>query len=503
MRESVERETEGGGGSARANSVRKKAYFHHLDKVTTSFFFTNFPKDASTGDLWKLFHSFEKVGEVYIPKKKDKYGRRFEFVKFKEVFDVDVLSQSLKDVWMGSSKLWVNLSRFKRTEGKEIQPNSTPVDSKMVSMEERRSGRSYREALRGGVVIPQLLKVQVNEDLCKELHGGIVGKLAREKDVRRIQTTLYMEGYRSIKVTHMGGNMVLLRSPVNEDVTRLMKSKNECLSYYFSELKPWNPGLLSTHREVWVQVYGIPLHIWGENLFKIRWEEVLVANLLEILQSVTFSLEEDSWRWMVDEGGEFTVNTSYHYLVEELTIDAHEDGDVLNVLTQIWESPAPSKVIAFSWQLLLDRIPTRRNLEVRNILPLDTPWECLGCVGSVEDSTHLFLLCPCARWMWGKILNWMGVSIVFPPSLPLLFELVKGAARNAKIHKGFLLIWHASLWSIWKARNSSIFANGNFSPRAIVEEIKIVSWKWCLARLKVIPFMLYEWLWDLGDCLLR
>jgi hypothetical protein len=92
---------------------------------------------------------------------------------------------------------------------------------------------------------------------------------------------------------------------------------------------------------------------------------------------------------------------------------------------------------------------------------------------------------------------------VFPPSLPLLFELVKGAARNAKIRKGFLFIWHASLWSIWKARNSSIFANGNFSPRAIVEEIKIVSWKWCLARLKVIPFMYYEWLWDPGDCLLR
>jgi hypothetical protein len=80
--------------------------------------------------------------------------------------------------------------------------------------------------------------------------------------------------------------------------------------------------------------------------------------------------------------------------------------------------------------------------------------------------------------VWGEILKWIQVSMVIPPSLPLLFELFKGAARNAKIRKGFLLIWHASLWSIWKARNSSIFANGNFSPRAIVEEIKIVSWNY-------------------------
>jgi hypothetical protein len=113
-----------------------------------------------------------------------------------------------------------------------------------------------------------VMKVPVNEELSKELQGSVVGTLAREKDVRRIQTTLYMEGFRSITVTNMGGNMVLLRSPVEGDITRLMRSKNECLEYYFSKIKPWNPGLLAVHREVWIQIYGIPIHIWGENFFK-------------------------------------------------------------------------------------------------------------------------------------------------------------------------------------------------------------------------------------------
>jgi mannosylglycoprotein endo-beta-mannosidase len=240
---------------------------------------------------------------------------------------------------------------------------------------------------------------------------------------------------------------------------------------------------------------------WRRNLF--RWEEELFSNLLLILESVNFSLDDDAWCWLVDEDGEFSVKSSYNYLVEELASEDNEEEVVVNVLAQIWESPAPSKVIAFSWQLLLDRIPTRRNLEVRNMLPMDVPWECLGCVGNFENSTHLFLHCPCAMWVCGEIFKWIGVSIVIPPSLPLLFELVKGAARNAKIRRGFLLIWHASLWTMWKARNSSIFSTGCFSPRVIVEEIKVVSWKWCLARLKVTPCMYYEWIWDPGDCLLR
>ncbi|WJX68888.1 hypothetical protein P8452_53214 [Trifolium repens] len=107
-------------------------------------------------------------------------------------------------------------------------------------LEEKRPGKSFRSALMEGGAMPEssVLKVLVNEELCKELKGSLVGTLAREKDIRRVKTTLYMEGFRSIMVTHTGGNMVLLRSPMEGDVDRLLKSKNECLPHYFSDLKP-------------------------------------------------------------------------------------------------------------------------------------------------------------------------------------------------------------------------------------------------------------------------
>jgi hypothetical protein len=79
--------------------------------------------------------------------------------------------------------------------------------------------------------------------------------------------------------------------------------------------------------------------------------------------------------------------------------------------------------------------------------------------------------------IWCEIFKWLGVEIVIPPSLITLFEVLKESARNAKIRSGFVLIWHASLWSIWRARNSSMFADGFHSPLEIVENIKVLSWK--------------------------
>jgi hypothetical protein len=240
---------------------------------------------------------------------------------------------------------------------------------------------------------------------------------------------------------------------------------------------------------------------WRRNLF--RWEEELVGGLLELLEVFRPSLEEDVWKWLPCEEGEFSVKSSYLLLSAGLDSDDEGDEVVLNALGQIWSSPAPSKTIAFSWQLLYNRVPTRSNLEVRGVLSLDLPWECLGCVGHVETPLHLFLHCPSIMKVWLEVFKWLGFSVPIPPSLVSLFDLLKGVARNSRLWKGYLMIWHASLWSIWRARNRAIFASGIFSPLEIIEEIKVLSWKWCLARLKVAPCLYYEWIWDPGDCLMR
>jgi len=85
----------------------------------------------------------------------------------------------------------------------------------------------------------------------------------------------------------------------------------------------------------------------------------------------------DSWRWKLEDEGTFTVSSSYELLVElvlplELLSETKE-----MVFGAVWKSLAPSIVVVFSWQLLLDRIPTKDNLLRRRILPSEASVRCV------------------------------------------------------------------------------------------------------------------------------
>jgi len=51
-----------------------------------------------------------------VPKKLDRWGNRFGFVKFKDVEDVEELEEVLKEVWLRNSRLKVNRARFQWEE---------------------------------------------------------------------------------------------------------------------------------------------------------------------------------------------------------------------------------------------------------------------------------------------------------------------------------------------------------------------------------------------------
>jgi hypothetical protein len=240
---------------------------------------------------------------------------------------------------------------------------------------------------------------------------------------------------------------------------------------------------------------------WRRELF--QWELDLVDQLRERLEPVILSLEADKWRWVPDPEDSFSVKSTYSHLVTILKTEDELEGEEVVVFEQIWESPAPSKVIAFSWQLLYDRLPTTSNLDYRGIISPEISRDCVNCVGRMESAVHLFLHCPKVMVVWYEVFKWIGVVIVMPNSIASLFRVVRGVAKNKKARLGLLMIWHVTIWSIWKARNNTIFACGFSAPSEIVDAIKVLSWKWSMARLKVKPCLFYEWCWDPGDCFLR
>ena len=123
-------------------------------------------------------------------------------------------------------------------------------------------------------------------------------------------------------------------------------------------------------------------------------------------------------------------------------------NDQQRVFVRIWKSLAPSKVAAFSWKLLHNRIPTRDNLDFRHALPPDSPLGCVMCDGEWESATHLFLHCEVAMKVWDSVMRWLAMNFLIPPNLFLLWENWDGASYNKKIRSGYRLVWHAVVWSL-------------------------------------------------------
>jgi hypothetical protein len=219
-------------------------------------------------------------------------------------------------------------------------------------------------------------------------------------------------------------------------------------------------------------------------------------------QRIKPNAEEDSWKWVQNEDDNFTVKSTYLLLGTIFSPESGVGVHELRVLSNIWKSPAPSKVITFALKLLRNRLPTRVSLAYRGIEMNGGSVNCVNCQGIAETEVHLVLFCDFAMRVWKEIFRWLGLVIIIPPNLSLLFDCLTVSAGTKKVRSGYSLIWHAMVWMIWSSRNNVIFSNGGISPEEVVDAIKLISWRWGLSRHKIPICLCYEWCWDPRLCLL-
>lgn len=78
----------------------------------SKFFVSNLPGGCSSKDLVDTLKGYGVILSTYIARKYDKFGKRFGFVSFANIVDPIALENDLKDVWIGSYKLFIALARF-------------------------------------------------------------------------------------------------------------------------------------------------------------------------------------------------------------------------------------------------------------------------------------------------------------------------------------------------------------------------------------------------------
>lgn len=190
-------------------------------------------------------------------------------------------------------------------------------------------------------------------------------------------------------------------------------------------------------------------------------------------------------------------------LVSDFTVsDLVVSADLLLGLLVNWKSPAPSKVRAFGWQLLHDRIPTRVNLGRRQIIDGTGDLSCVMCGLLLEDSNHLFIYCEVAMRVWEAVFAWLQLPFSLPHNL-LSILLFLTHNRGKKLRKGLCMIWNGVVWTIWRRRNLVLFDNGGRGVAEIIDEIKVTTWKWWISQTKVPNSLLYEWQMEPILCMVR
>jgi hypothetical protein len=236
---------------------------------------------------------------------------------------------------------------------------------------------------------------------------------------------------------------------------------------------------------------------WRRQFFV--WEQPMCSQLYQVIAQFQPSLIDDSWHWKENMEDGFTVKSCYELLYKNFRVTADIGSLKEFVFSNVWRCAAPSKVCSFSWQLLLERIPTKDNLWKRRMLLVEN-LSCVFCDLDLETPTHLFLHCSCVSQVWHGIMNWIGVVLISPPNLDISLAMFVGCAKNKAIREGLALVWNAVAWVIWKSRNARIFNNKTTTVEEMVDQVQLLSWRWFLNRKAKSPCLLYEWKWSPLDC---
>jgi len=255
--------------------------------ISTTFFFSNFPDSHGKYDMYRIFRKWARVKEVFISRRLNRWGRRYDFVRFYPVPNEAKLEKKLDQIYIGNLKLHVNFPKYRRAEV-EVQKGKPSTSRHVASrarsskgkMKEKEVWRGYRTVRKEEIQKP---KQSYAEIVCKHSKGrwtgpafeiisntpawlasSAVGWMSSAMSFDTLNEEFVKGGMSRIKLTFMGDNLVLLMPKDGDRMEDIIKLNNEWFVSLFYDIKPWSESHVAEHKIVWVRCYGTPLTLWSE-----------------------------------------------------------------------------------------------------------------------------------------------------------------------------------------------------------------------------------------------
>ncbi|GJS59451.1 RNA-directed DNA polymerase, eukaryota [Tanacetum coccineum] len=213
----------------------------------------------------KACNDYGVVVDAFIPYKKSKAGKRFAFVRFIKVDNIDHLVTNLCTIWIGRFHLHANVARFHR----ERKPSSP---SHLSNANKRNSPGSFVSILKSGkknnVMSDQVLPSLILDDSCISNRNFSLSLMGKVKDITVMPNLCFIlekEGFHNLSLTYLGGLWVFIEMVSTSAKEKLINQTGAGL--WFSSLKPACNSFVSDERIVWISLEGLPLKVWTRNTF--------------------------------------------------------------------------------------------------------------------------------------------------------------------------------------------------------------------------------------------
>ncbi|GKC42073.1 RNA-directed DNA polymerase, eukaryota [Tanacetum coccineum] len=211
----------------------------HTRLISKSIFITNFPDSTTSKDLWNLCQPYGTVVDVFIPNRKSKSGKRFAFIRFIKVDNIDRLVGNLCTLWIGRFHLHANVVRFDRPP-KYASRSSHPVNPKPANHVSP-VATSFVSAVKGNSSPFVSKPALVLDESClvtRDLGYFVMGEVLQFSSINNLRVILSNEGFPNAHIVYLGGlNAQGLGSKAKKDWIRELITKHKVSFLSIQETK--------------------------------------------------------------------------------------------------------------------------------------------------------------------------------------------------------------------------------------------------------------------------
>ncbi|GJR95651.1 RNA-directed DNA polymerase, eukaryota, reverse transcriptase zinc-binding domain protein [Tanacetum coccineum] len=179
--------------------------------------------------------------------------------------------------------------------------------------------------------------------------------------------------------------------------------------------------------------------------------------LQDILKDVVLSDQHDTWIWSLDGADGFFV-ASIRQLVDSHIL-------VVDQLATRWNRCVPIKINVFMWRLLLNKLPSRVNLDRRGI----------------DD-------------LWDLLAKWWELDIPVCANISEWYSWLDSLHASSKVRLFLEGVGGTLLWSIWSFRNRLVFSSSPPKKALLWDSIVSHSFLWISSRNPKLNFSWLDWL---------